>query len=218
MKKSTIKKIFFTMLIISLPAMFDSCGRRGESRLRDVDTLQPEQVSNLELIYEKGVLRVVTEYNSISYFIYRGQPMGFQYEMLQELANHLDLELEVVVSNDLEQNFEELEEGDVDLIAMNLTVTADRKKRVSFTLPLLQTRQVLVQRKPEMWENMNQKQLESLLIRNQLNLSGKTVYVQDGSVYATRLLSLSNEIGGEIKIQEVQLESEQLVQRLYHLR
>jgi len=214
MKKSTIKKIFFTMLIISLPAMFDSCGRRGESRLRDVDTLQPEQVSNLELIYEKGVLRVVTEYNSISYFIYRGQPMGFQYEMLQELANHLDLELEVVVSNDLEQNFEELEEGDVDLIAMNLTVTADRKKRVSFTLPLLQTRQVLVQRKPEMWENMNQKQLESLLIRNQLNLSGKTVYVQDGSVYATRLLSLSNEIGGEIKIQEVQLESEQLVQRV----
>jgi len=140
--------------------------------------------------------------------------MGFQYQMLQELANHLDVELEVRVSNDLEQNFRELAEGHVDLIAMNLTVTGDRKSRVAFTEPLLQTRQVLVQRKPKNWEVMNGKQLESQMIRNQLDLSGKTVYVQAGSVYADRLRSLSNEIGGDIRIREVQVESEQLVQRV----
>jgi membrane-bound lytic murein transglycosylase F len=85
---------------------------------------------------------------------------------------------------------------------------------VSFTYPLLQTRQVLVQRKPERWEEMNQKQLTEHLIRNQLDLAGKTVYVQAGSVYASRLMSLSDEIGGGIRIREVQLESEQLVQRV----
>ncbi len=208
-----LKSLAF-LFIVFIPLILVSCSRNGEPRFRDVENLNPEKPSNLELIRRKGILKVVTEFNSISYFIYRGQPMGFQYEMLQELANHMKLELEVKVSNDLEKNFSDLEEGKVDLIAMNLTVTSERKEKVAFTVPLLQTRQVLVQRKPNRWEEMNQKQLESSLIRNQLDLSGKTVYVQSGSVYAERLRSLSDEIGGGIRISGVQLESEQLVQRV----
>ncbi|MFO7669548.1 MAG: transporter substrate-binding domain-containing protein [Bacteroidales bacterium] len=191
-------------------------GCRGDqpSRFRDLDSLKPSRTSHLDRIREEGVLKVVTEYNSISYFIYRGQPMGFQFEMLQELADYMKLDLNVTVSNDLEKNFRDLNDGEVDLIAKNLTVTADRKQQVKFTSPLLQTRQVLVQRKPELWQEMNPKQLETNVIRNQLNLEGKTVYVQTGSVYAKRLLDLSNEIGGGIQIREVQLESEQLIQRV----
>ena len=204
----------FILLIILLPLVTGGCKRNGESRFRDLNTLKPEQVTNLDRIRQDGILKVVTEYNSISYFIYRGQPLGFQFELLQALANHMDLELEVTVSNDLGKNFRDLREGEVDLIAMNLTVTADRKQLVKFTSPLLQTRQVLVQKKPERWEDMNLKQKESNIIRNQLNLAGKTVYVQAGSVYASRLMSLSDEIGGGIRIREVQLESEQLVQRV----
>ncbi|MEJ2448892.1 MAG: transporter substrate-binding domain-containing protein, partial [Anaerolineales bacterium] len=168
----------------------------------------------MDRIREKGSLKVVTEYNSISYFIYRGQPLGFQYEMLHALANYLDLELEVTVNNDLDKNFESLEEGDVDLIAMNLTVTSERKKFVDFTTPLLQTRQVLVQRKPEHWEDMNGNQIKTNVLWNQLDLAGKTVYVQAGSVYADRLRSLSDEIGGGIDIREVPFDSEQLIQRV----
>ena len=202
------------LLIASLPLILGSCRPRGESRFRDVDQLEPERIIHLERIRDRGALRVVTEYNSISYFIYRGQPMGFQYEMLQELANYLDLALEVSVSNDLERNFSDLQEGKTDMIAMNLTVTSERKSLVSFTAPLLQTRQVLVQRLPRQWEKMNKVQLESSLIRNQLDLAGKVVYVQAGSVYETRLRSLSNEIGGGIEIRELNLETEQLVQRV----
>jgi membrane-bound lytic murein transglycosylase F len=201
------------LIIGSLMVLSISCTRTG-SRFRDVENLKPEKKTNLELIREKGSLKVVTEYNSISYFIYRGQPLGFQYEMLQAMANHMDLALEVSVSNDLDKNFRDLQEGNVDLIAMNLTVTSDRKKQVDFTIPLLQTRQVLVQRKPQHWEEMNQKQVKTNVIWNQLDLAGKTVYVQAGSVYADRLRSLSNEIGGGIDIREVQFESEQLVQRV----
>jgi membrane-bound lytic murein transglycosylase F len=207
-------KTAFLLLLASLPLILGSCRPRGESRFRDVEQLKPERITKLERIRDRGALRVVTEYNSISYFIYRGQPMGFQYEMLQELANYLDLALEVSVSNDLERNFSDLQEGSTDMIAMNLTVTSERKSRVSFTAPLLQTRQVLVQRLPEQWEKMNLKQKESLLIRNQLDLAGKVVYVQAGSVYETRLRSLSNEIGGGIEIRELNIESEQLVQRV----
>lgn len=196
------------MLVIS-----SSCHRSG-SRFRDVDNLRPEKMTHLDRIREKGSLKVVTEYNSISYFIYRGQPLGYQYEMLQALANYLDLELEVTVNNDLDQNFIDLEKGEVDLIAMNLTVTSERKKQVDFTIPLLQTRQVLVQRKPQHWEDMNKNQLKTNVLWNQLDLAGKSVYVQAGSVYADRLRSLSDEIGGGIDIREVPFDSEQLIQRV----
>jgi membrane-bound lytic murein transglycosylase F len=207
-------RIVIILLLTLLPGIIGSCFRNREIRFRDVTELQAEKSPDLDEIREEGKLKVVTEYNSISYFIYRGQPMGFQYQMLQELANYLGLELEVSVNNNLEENFEHLANNEVDLIAMNLTVTADRKEKVNFTLPLLQTRQVLVQRKPNNWEVMNSKQLESWLLRNQLELAGKTVYVQAGSVYASRLRSLSDEIGGGIDIREVQVESEQLVQRV----
>ena len=202
----------FLMLIIPLALV--SCNRGEEPRFKNVEDLKPVRIVNLDVIRQKGILKVVTEYNSISYFIYRGQPLGFQYEMLQELANHMDLELMVTVCNDLDQNFHDLERGDVDLIAMNLTVTSERKSQIAFTVPFIQTRQVLVQRKPEKWDQMNTKQMESKLIRNQLDLAGKKVFVQESSVYANRLRSLSDEIGGGIEIMEVQLESEQLVQRV----
>jgi membrane-bound lytic murein transglycosylase F len=215
MQKQFKNRFLILLLAAAIPLLFLSCMRKGESRFRDLESLKPEnKITNLDIIRSKGILRVVTEYNSISYFIYRGQPLGFQYEMLQDLANHMDLDLEVSVSNDLEQNFLDLGESKVDLIAMSLTVTSERKEEVAFTVPLLQTRQVLVQRKPDQWEQMNSRQLESQLIRNQLNLTGKEVHVQAGSVYADRLSTLSDEIGGGIVINEVQLESEQLVHRV----
>ena len=201
-------------LMIQLNLFLGSCNQEGEPRFRDVEQMKPVQITHLDQIKQYGALKVVTEYNSISYFLYRGQPMGFQYEMLQGLANFMNLSLEVSVSNDLEKNFNDLANGVVDMIAMNLTVTSERKSQVDFTTPLLQTRQVLVQRKPLQWEKMNHIQLESKLIRNQLDLAGKVVYVQAGSVYETRLRSLSDEIGGGIQIREVNLDSEQLIQRV----
>ena len=193
------------LLLIPATLFLGSCQRKGEPRFRDVEQLRPEnRITHMEMIREYGALKVVTEYNSISYFLYRGQPLGFQYEMLQELANHMNLPLEVSVSNDLGRNFSDLQEGVVDMIAMNLTVTSSRKQHMAFTEPLLQTRQVLVQRKQE----------DAALIRNQLDMEGKEVYVQEGSVFETRLRTLSNEIGGGINIREVNLESERLIHRV----
>lgn len=209
------RALILSALLIPALWILASCSGRGEPRFRDIEDMRPEKrITNLEKIRQEGALKVLTEYNSTSYFLYRGQPLGFQFEILQELANHMNLALEVSVSNDLEQNFLDLKEGRVDLIAMNLTVTSQRKQDVAFTEPLLQTRQVLVQKKPQNWEKMDQRQLESALVRNQLDLAGKMVYVQSGSVYENRLRSLSNEIGGGIDIREVNLDSERLIQRV----
>jgi membrane-bound lytic murein transglycosylase F len=170
--------------------------------------------SKLQEVIDQGVLKVVTDFNSTSYFIYRGQPMGYQYDMLQELANHLGVRLEVLVNNNLEEKFKLLEEGKVDLIAANLSITKERRQRMDFTVAHTQTRQVLVQRKPISWSNKGMGIYQDSLIRSQVSLAQKEIYVPRNSPYSRRLRNLSDEIGDSIKIIEVDEGVESLVEKV----
>jgi membrane-bound lytic murein transglycosylase F len=131
--------------------------------------------------------------------------------MLQELANYLDVKLELRVNSDLENSFVLLNKGEVDLIAENIIITRERKEKVDFTIPYAQSRQVLVQRKPDNWKTMNKKQLEEAIIRNPLDLAGKTIYVQRNSAHVARLRNLAEEIGDSINLIEVDENAEQLI-------
>ncbi|MFW5820269.1 MAG: transporter substrate-binding domain-containing protein [Bacteroidota bacterium] len=202
MKKNIHLQALSILLVMLLPFVF-SC------RKQEIATVEEETfVRDLGEIQKSGKLIVVTDYNSINYFIYKGQPLGFQYELLQELSDRLDLEIEVKVNNDLEKNFADLVEGKVDLIASNLTISKERKEIAEFTIPHSQTRQVLVQKKAE-----TRKPFAGVkeLIRNPLEISGKTVYVQQNSSHALRLQNLAEEIGKNINIVEVPIETEQLI-------
>lgn len=163
-------------------------------------------------IQRDGKLVVITDYNSTSYFIYRGMPMGYQYELLQNLAKYLNLELELIVNSSLDDAFDKLVKRECDLLAISLNITSERKDIFNFTDPIGQTRQVLVQKKPEGWRRMHSSKLNKFLIRNQLNLAGKTVHVVKNSAYYSRLNNLQEEIGDSIHIIEVEnYEAEQLI-------
>lgn len=155
---------------------------------------------DLEDIKKDGVLRAMVVYSSTSYFLYRGQPMGFEYELLQRLAEDLGLKLEVVVSKDLDSQFEVLNRGDVDLIAHGMTITNQRKWEVDFTEHLFLTRQVLVQKRPDNYLKMSWKTLDRSLVHDAIELIDDTVSIRRNSAYYERILSLSNEIGGNIVI------------------
>ena len=103
--------------------------------------------------------------------------MGYQYDLIHELSDALGIDFEIVVENDLEKSFELLESGRVDLLALNLTITKERNKFLRFTDPHSKTRQVLVQRKPENWKELRKESIDLSVIRNQLDLAGKTIYV-----------------------------------------
>jgi membrane-bound lytic murein transglycosylase F len=198
-----IKKATYYLLLIILTASCTFQSRQDENfGLAEQD---------LEAIKEKGKITVITDYSSTDYFIYKGQPLGFQYEMLQQLANHLSVRLEVHVSRSLNESFEMLRAGKADLIAQNLTITPDRKSFVDFISPHMQAYQVLVQRKPENWKKLGQREIESSLITSPSDLNGKTVYVMRGSAYASNLRSLSAKMGGRINIIEVDESVEQLM-------
>ncbi len=168
---------------------------------------------SLEQVIERDTLIALTDYNSTNYFIYRGEPMGYQFEMLRQFADHLGVNLKLVIVNDMHEAFDMLNEDEVDVIAMGLTVTRDRQKFVDFTIPQIQTKQVLVQRKPANWRKMRTwDEIEEQLIRNPLELAGKTVYVQKGTIFADRLAILANEIGDTINIlEDPEREVEQLI-------
>jgi membrane-bound lytic murein transglycosylase F len=71
----------------------------------------------------------------------------------------------------------------------------------------------LVQRKPENWKDLSADELEASLLRNQLNLGGKVVYVQKGTSYEQRMKNLCEEIGDSINlIGKSDLEVEELIE------
>ncbi|MFP4064332.1 MAG: transporter substrate-binding domain-containing protein [Bacteroidales bacterium] len=176
---------------------------------------EKDSVTDLTEIIERGYLRATTDYNSTNYFVYRGEPMGFHLELLKHFADHLGVDLEVSVSNDLQQNIARLrtEEGP-DLIAQNLTVTNSRRESFEFTVPHSRTRQVLVQRKPERWYSMQSSLVDQHMIRSQLDLAGDTIHVQKGSTYVKRLTHLMEEIGDTIYIVERDQEMEELIEEV----
>jgi len=167
---------------------------------------------DLDSIRSRGKLIAVTDYNSTNYFIYRGEPMGFHYELLTAFADYIGVDLEMITENHLENAFDLLNEGKADMLAIGLTINATRKNDILFSDPIYETRQVLVQRKPPQWQFMTQDNINRKLIRNQLDLAGKTVFVQERSSHSERLHSLAREIGDSIIIVEAPSDAEKLIQ------
>ena len=157
---------------------------------------------DLDQIKKTKKLVLLTENSSTAYFIYKGQPMGYEYEMLNSFAQSIGVELDVEVVKNVDDIFQMLDSCDGDIAADNLTITNNRRKDVEFSSPLFNTRQVLIQRKPDNWPKLSQTDLESQLVRNPLQLADRQVYVRKGSSFYDRLKDLSNEIGGKIEVIE----------------
>lgn len=159
---------------------------------RDLDTIQTE-----------GKLRALIHYSSTSYFIYKGVPQGFEYELLSLYADHIGTTLEVVPIKSLDSVFIELNKGTADIAAANLTVTEERKEQVYFTHPVLITKQVLIQRKPANWKKLKKKQVEDSLVRSVHELAGKKIVVREHSSFFKELKRIENEIKQDIEIEFV---------------
>lgn len=181
------------------------------------DKIETKAVTvDMQDIMKRGRLIALTGYSATSYFIYRGQPMGYEYELLSILADHLNLELEIKITKDIDNIFNLLNEGVGDILAYPLAITNERKKIVTFAEPHLIVSMVLIQRKPKGWRKLKSHQIEKILIRNPIDLIGKKVYVRRNSSYYSRLINMSEEIGGDIEIVIVpgNTSTEELIRRV----
>jgi membrane-bound lytic murein transglycosylase F len=150
-------------------------------------------------IQARGTLRVAVDNNSSSYYIYRGRRMGYEYELLLDLGERLGVQVEFVVAADIEDAFAQLEDGRVDLIAMNLQQNADTKSAVSYTEGIGSMSTVLVGR-------------EKLLSWD--SLGKDTVVVRKGAVYSSQLSKLKDSLDLDFSILEVPDHEETLLDRL----
>jgi membrane-bound lytic murein transglycosylase F len=177
---------------------------------------EPEVEIDLDAIKSRGYLNALVDNNSTSYFIYKGVPMGYEYELLQLFAKHLGVGLKIKVTSGVERAIEQLNNGEGDILAFPLSVSKERKKFISFTSPQYNTYQVLVQRKPKNWQSMSPNKVEDSLVRDLTHLVGKEIHVIGGTTHAMRLENLSEEIGTDIIIRRDTLttETESLIRKV----
>ncbi len=203
MRKAIVYLFVILMITISSCRNFRSGDATEKSKKVSVNLLD-------SILVRKKII-ALTDYGPTNFFVYRGKTMGYQYELLQDFAKSLGVAVDLRVQPNLDSAIRQLREGKVDILAMGLTVTLNREKEMSFTKPLFYTRQVLVQRKPENYQTMTADEVDKHLIRNLINLGGKTVHIQRGTIYDGQLLTLQNNIADTIRIVQDSLAPVQLI-------
>ena len=97
------------------------------SREQVTNLVNGERYGDLSEIRRQGVLRIVTRNNAATFFLWRGEQVGFEYELLREFAERQDLHVEVVIAPQHASLFDMLERGAADIAAAALP--ADRPPR-----------------------------------------------------------------------------------------
>lgn len=161
-------------------------------------------------IVASGILRAATEYNSISFYVDGDTVTGFHYELIEAFARDKGLQTKVSPVMGFDKRLEGLSDGTYDVIAYGLLATSELKDSLLLTEPIILSKQVLVQRKATD-EN------DSLFIKSQLDLAGKTLHVVKGSPAILRIHNLGSEIGDTIYVKEIEkYGSEQLISLVAH--
>lgn len=153
-------------------------------------------VHDLTQIVDSGELVVLTLYSSTTYFNYRGQEMGYQYELSQQFANELGVKLRIKTARTPMQLVEMLQRGEGDLIAYTLPITKRGKDSLLYCGEEVITHQVIVQRRGG----------KQAALKDVTELIGKQVHVKPGKYYE-RLKNLNEELGGGIEIVLVENDS-----------
>lgn len=155
-------------------------------------------------IKKRKVIRMITRNSAANYFLYRGELLGFEYELAHKFAEKNHLRLEVVVPPANENMFDWLAAGKGDFIAASLSPTKDRiKKDISFSRHYLKTSHQLVQRKSEP------------LINEMQQLTGRTIAIRKNSAYFETIKNLQD-IGVKVEVEFVpeDLDTEAIINRV----
>jgi len=127
---------------------------------------------DFQKIKERKVLRLIMRNNASAYFLWRGELLGFEYELASRFASSNNLRLEVVVAPTHRDMIPMLVEGEGDIVAAFLAETPERLARgVAFSRPYHYATELLVVR------------ADDNRINTPSELAGRTVVVRRSSSY-----------------------------------
>jgi membrane-bound lytic murein transglycosylase F len=187
---------------------------------------------DLPAIAGSGELAVLFTFNSTGYFVYRGETMGYEYELLEAFAKEHKMHLKPVVVRDSSLLFDMLDRGEGDVIAAQLVRGRD-DTQVALTGTLYETAPMVVQRKiggdaaanasPTVRKALQREERETAggaieirarLVTKPSELAGRQVHIARSSPYRRRLLELNEELTNDVVVVEVDDSADRLIQRL----
>ncbi|MDE6770385.1 MAG: transporter substrate-binding domain-containing protein, partial [Muribaculaceae bacterium] len=172
-----IKSLKYSAFFLALTLLSSACTGIGKkNKAGDSSEIVPD------------TLYAATLYGPTSYFNYRGQEMGFDYENLKQFAKDEGMVLDLKVAPNLKSLLNMVATGEVDLAAYPIPQIEEYSNLVRHCGHREVTWQVLVQ--PHSDNPLS----------DVTQLVGKTIYVEKDSKYHYRINNLNQELGGGINI------------------
>jgi len=144
--------------------------------------------TQLGAIIESGTLKLVTRNSPNTYFIEKGEPAGFEYDLAKAYAEYIGVKLELVLPPSFGEVFTTMQARNAHIAGAMLTITDERKERFEFATPYLSTTTTLVYRKIK--DTKAPKNLQDLIANN------KTTVVLANSSHAELLKQLKQDNPG----------------------
>jgi len=158
---------------------------------------------DFDQIKKRKVLRVLLRNNAASYFLYRGELIGFEYELARQFARYHGLRFEVVVPPGHNELSTWLLEGKADMAMAFLEPSkSQRHLGIGYTRPYHYAHQHMVVSKKDKVDGLSDMERHTVIAR------------KNGSYWKT--LSKLQRAGGEFELKGVRdnVETEQLIQQV----
>lgn len=183
MYKKYVSLLFFLFFLCG-------CGGHKQEEKEDVAVHVPVDLPQLKA---EGEITAVTLYSSTSYFQYKMQPMGYEYDLIKDFAQSQGLKLNIKVAENPTRLVEMLEAGEADVVAYPIPFNNKLKDEVIYCGREDISSQVLVQRANK----------GDTILTDVTQLIGKEVFVKPNTKYHERLKNLDVELGGGIRIEDI---------------
>jgi len=195
--------------------------------------LAPSFAWDLDDIRKRDTLIVLAPYNSTTYFLYRAEAMGYEYELLKDFAKDAGVELRVVLVQDRDSMFNMLREGKGDIAAARLIALPEDSTRVAYTRELYRSEPVVVQQKAPVSkavanlpaavdtilkagpaERAPTIRAKVRLVTRPGDLVAKRVDLPRQSPYKQTLMEIEDSVSGDIHVVEIDASDDKLVREV----
>lgn len=176
--------------LLCITLLLNSCSGTKQQEQKEDDFVY----TDLPQLKAAGEITAVTLYSSTSYFQYKMEPMGYEYDLIKDFARSEGLKLNIKVAENATRLIEMLEAGEADVVAYPILVNNKLKEDYLYCGRESQTSQVLVQRANK----------GDTILQDVTQLIGKDVYVKPATKYYQRLKNLNEELGGGIHIKDIE--------------
>ena len=114
-------KVAFGLFVLYIIFLMVISSKEGKN-----NNFKPQIKADIDSLKKRGTLNILVEHNSFNYYIYKGSPMGFQYELACDFAQFLGLRPNIVLSDDLNKSFAAVSFEDCDVLTSDITIAPSR--------------------------------------------------------------------------------------------